>query len=155
MKNNHQKAEKQKRLKHYDELIKKILKNKKKCYDPGWTVRYAHAFIKQLWSYYNNRSWPTKMHALHHCDNGYCINLFHIYPGTHTNNMRDMIRRNRRDTVNGEAHPISKLTKKDIIFIRKVYDLNKRNGEKLARLFNVSRTLIHSVLKRKTWKHIK
>jgi hypothetical protein len=40
---------------------------------------------------------PGKLHVLHTCDNGSCINLSHLYAGTNTDNVNDRELRNRGD----------------------------------------------------------
>lgn len=54
----------------------------------------------------------------------------------------------------GERNGLSKLTKKDVIYIRKNYIPIKFSLNKLAKKFNVSHPTIRSVVKRKTWRHI-
>ena len=55
----------------------------------------------------------------------------------------------------GEKHHWSKLTKKDILKIRKYYIPYIFGFKKLAKKFGVSPTCIVAILKRKNWKHIK
>jgi hypothetical protein len=56
----------------------------------------------------------------------------------------------------GEAVNTAKLTAKDVIFIRKHYSFRNHNfnSVKLSEHFNVSKSAIHLIIKRKNWKHI-
>jgi hypothetical protein len=66
-----------------------------------------------------------------------------------------MIRKGRRgDTSNfGENNPRSKLTDRDIPIIIKSYE-HGFSLTYIARMFNVTKQNIASIVKRKTWKHI-
>jgi hypothetical protein len=57
--------------------------------------------------------------ALHHCDNRKCCNPHHLYWGTHTDNMRDCVRRNRRPwrDQSGAKNGASKLTDDQLALI--------------------------------------
>lgn len=54
--------------------------------------------------------------------------------------------------LSGEACPYSKLTEKDVIFIRSHPEICASN---LAKKFNVSRTTVSGVRNYRTWKHLK
>lgn len=54
----------------------------------------------------------------------------------------------------GEKHWCAKLTKKDIIKIRRLYVPYKYTSVKLAKEFNVEPCSIVRIAKKKTWKHI-
>ena len=56
----------------------------------------------------------------------------------------------------GENHPESKLTNADVLKIRAIYKARSKeyNQYKLAKMFNVDRSLIHLIVKRKSWKHV-
>jgi hypothetical protein len=77
--------------------------------------------------------------------------------------MRDVKlgKKHKEETINlykttrkGSNNACSKLTEENVIWIRQEYAINKTSTYKLAEMFNVSRPVISSVIKRKTWKHV-
>ena len=52
---------------------------------------------------------PKGMHVLHECDNRKCVNIEHLFLGTHTDNMQDMATKgrhhNQRKTHCPKGHP--------------------------------------------------
>lgn len=54
----------------------------------------------------------------------------------------------------GEKHYCSKLTEKEVLEIRKLYVPYKYSTYRLAKKFNIGRSSIRRIIKRKTWKHI-
>jgi hypothetical protein len=52
----------------------------------------AHAFA---WRTFFKRSIPKGKKLMHRCDTPLCCNPMHLKPGSHTANMRDMIRKGR------------------------------------------------------------
>lgn len=96
---------------------------------------------------------PKGKHILHKCDNRLCVNPDHLYPGTHTDNMRDMVTRKRSSSMYGEDNCLAKLNEEDIRLIRA---LGKKGliQEKIAEIFSVSRRNISKILRKETWGHI-
>jgi hypothetical protein len=79
---------------------------------------------------------PDGMHVLHKCDNPPCINLDHLYLGTHDQNMKDKAIRGRVK--------ISKLSSDDVSSIKKL----RGDGmflKEIAKRFNVSFQTIHYI----------
>lgn len=93
----------------------------------------------------------TELDVLHTCDNSRCVNPDHLYLGNDFDNMRDMIKRGRRNHAIGSRIGISKLTELQVIEIRS--QKNPKSTE-LAKKYGVSRFTIRFIIKRKTWKHI-
>lgn len=141
-------------LKIQQEILSKILKNKKECYlnHHLQTDRGAHYFIRNLWELYYKKKWPKNKHACHTCDNEFCINIFHIFTGTNADNMKDRNKKGRQ--ARGENNGSAKLTEKDVITIRKKYISENHNYSELAKMFNVSSKNIAAIVNRITWKHI-
>lgn len=102
---------------------------------------------------------PEGMVACHGIKGKLDDSLNNLYWGTFQQNMQDKIRdgtSNRGKCYNQnpkEGWKNSKLTSKDILEIRKLYDL-PTSQVKLAKLFKVSQHTIHSIVKRKTWNWI-
>lgn len=57
---------------------------------------------------------PAGLDLLHSCDNPGCVNPYHLTPGTHSENMKDMYRKNRRSGkgINNGNYRHGKRTKK-------------------------------------------
>jgi hypothetical protein len=92
----------------------------------------------------------------HTCDNPQCVNPYHLWEGTQQQNNQDRQLKNRTKTghLYGEANPKAKLTKEDVIFIRKNYNGKEYSTRSLAKKFNVCQTKIRQILKNECWKHI-
>ena len=75
---------------------------------------------------------------------------------TNQENRNHAIKNNLTNNLCGEDAPWSKLTKKDVIFIREQYeDKSKQfNPKELSKKFNVSCSQILAVAKRKSWKSV-
>ncbi len=59
----------------------------------GGRIEYAHRVAYEL-----DRSHPLpaeRPFVLHHCDNPACCNARHLFSGTHTDNMADMLAKGR------------------------------------------------------------
>lgn len=111
--------------------------------------------------------WPTsKTEACHKCDNKLCVNPDHIFIGTRSDNMRDMVSKNRHNTRpgcltmlkvrhvrRGESNHEAVLSNADVAIIRAI---NKRYGlgRVIASYFGVSETVISGIWLGKRWTHI-
>lgn len=88
--------------------------------------------------------------VLHTCDNPPCCNPAHLFEGTHTQNMVDMVSKGRNAPNQGEANPNARLTAVDVLAIRSSLE---RTGL-LARRFGVTRTTILSIRAGHAWRHL-
>jgi hypothetical protein len=62
------------------------------------------------------------MHVLHSCDNPSCVNVNHLRWGSHTENVRDKINRNRCNFPKNENHHFTKF--KDDVVVKIKQDVN-------------------------------
>ena len=92
----------------------------------------------------------------HACDNPACVNPQHLFVGTQADNVADMIAKGRNvlpPVRKGKKSNSAKLNNKKIRQIRKL----ARDGflsRKIAREFEVSKTTIFQIVKRKSWRHV-
>ncbi len=97
---------------------------------------------------------PNNLNVLHKCDNPQCVRPSHLFLGTQADNVKDMVNKGRCLRAQGSRHWKSKLTEKDVIYIRRQYHPGKGgNVDKLANKFSVHRATIVWVAT-KGWKHI-
>jgi hypothetical protein len=94
---------------------------------------------------------PKGICVLHKCDTPRCVNPDHLYLGSKQKNNEDMQIRNRQ--VRGEKDGMAKLTKADVVSIRK----HRYSGETLsfiANLFGVGISQIHRITTNQSWSHV-
>lgn len=90
----------------------------------------------------------------HHCDNPPCCNPNHLFIGTHTDNMRDMFSKNRRESAKGEKHGSAKLTPAQVIELRERYARGEGSMEILGAQYGITRQSAYLIISRQCWKHI-
>lgn len=109
----------------------------------GRTV-YAHRVAWEL----VNGSIPRGTKVLHTCDNRRCVNIAHLYLGSHQDNMDDMMQKLRQP--HGPRNGHAKLT------IAEVHAIRAATGthDEIAASFDVSRSLISLIRARRIWKYV-
>ena len=74
----------------------KIFPNKLRKDGYGDVFRNKKHILAHRWEYMQHYgAIPEGMHVLHKCDNPSCINIDHLFLGTHADNMQDKISKGR------------------------------------------------------------
>lgn len=106
------------------------------------------------WEHHNKRKIPDGLIVLHSCDLRPCCNPDHLKIGTHQDNMKDKIKKNRANMRKGESHPKTKLKKKQVL---KIYKLLHEKGVPtyiVAEMFNTSSSTISAIKFGRSWSHV-
>lgn len=109
---------------------------------------------------------PNGMSVLHKCDNRKCFNPDHLFVGTQSDNMVDMIQKNRRTSYTkpavswhklqpekvrrGSRHPMAKLSEEQVVAIR-------ASNEPLASIalkYGMSYGNIRAIRNGEIWTHL-
>ena len=93
---------------------------------------------------------PDGLDVLHRCDNPPCCNPSHLFLGTHTDNMRDMIRKGRHVALRGEAHWAARITAGDALAIR----ASNKPHATLAARYGISKHTVHTIRSNRSWTHL-
>lgn len=94
---------------------------------------------------------PTTF-LLHSCDNPKCVNTDHLREGTHQDNAKDRVERNRQPKGSNVAN--AKLTESEVLKIRDLLAEKKLTQTKIGEMFGVKRKTIVKIKARLTWKHL-
>lgn len=97
---------------------------------------------------------PTGAHVLHKCDTPACVNPDHLFLGTHSENMADMVRKGRSRGAVGVRNGSARLSEDDVREIRRVYALGGVSIRQIARRHGVSFGTIQELLAGKAWRHV-
>lgn len=112
----------------------------------NWQTHYVHRLSAQFFLGLA----PTSMaFVLHKCDNRRCFNPKHLFLGTQSDNIRDMITKGRGLT--GEKSPHAKLNWEKVSEIRKALACGDTKSQ-IARKFGVCRRIIRRIGENKTWR---
>jgi hypothetical protein len=88
----------------------------------------------------------------HSCDNPGCVNVDHLWLGTHIMNVQDMLDKGRGSyqAHKGVANGRAKITEQDVLDIR----AEESTYPVLAEKYGISTPQIGKIKRRETWKHI-
>jgi hypothetical protein len=103
---------------------------------------------------------PDGLWVLHRCDNRQCVSPAHLFLGTQSDNMRDMVGKGRAASAEtkarGERNAAAKLTAEQVTEIRAACAAGGRGiRTALALKYGVCRTTITYAARGDTWAHAK
>lgn len=94
---------------------------------------------------------PKGYWVLHRCDNRACVRPSHLFLGTTQDNTLD--RQLKWRTHRGETHYAAKVTEKQVIAMRKLYDGGELSAH-IADRFGIDRRHGWLICTRRRWQHI-
>ena len=95
-------------------------------------------------------AFKKSLFVLHKCDNPKCVNPDHLFLGTHQDNMDDMVRKGRQNSLKGEDSPACKITKEIALNI-----LNSElSHSKTAEKYGVSKSSVAAIKAKRMWRHL-
>ena len=106
----------------------------------------AHRLSWQI----HNGEIPKGLWVLHKCDNPPCVNPKHLFLGDNKINCMDLKQKGRN--LFGERHNMAKLTDKKVKEIKNLFATN--TGEKIAKMYGVTKSNISNIKCGRSWKHI-
>jgi hypothetical protein len=104
--------------------------------------------VTRIMYYLSAGKQPGPLCICHACDVPSCCNPAHLFLGTGSDNIADMVAKGR--TLIGERQPMAKLTEAQVLAIRASGDTQTA----LAARYNVTQVNISCIKTRKSWKHI-
>jgi hypothetical protein len=91
---------------------------------------------------------PVGREIMHKCDNKLCCNPVHLVLGTHSDNMQDMIRKNRQGKVKRNRRKLNMEIAREIRKAR----LDGASTYKLSDLYGISRIHVRDIVNNRAWK---
>lgn len=120
----------------------------------GYGSVFYHKTIgahRASWKLYRGKI-PNGLYVLHKCDTRPCVNPEHLFLGTQSDNMKDMVKKGR-STIGqkfGELSPLAKLSEKDVICIFK----DKHTQRVIAKKYGIAQSTVYKIKNKKRWFHI-
>ena len=94
---------------------------------------------------------PDGMFVLHSSDNKKCVNPDHLHLGTHRDNMREGVERDR--FRKGDQLKWAKLDAVRVRLIRQLLD-EGMSQDAIASLFGVSQVAVSKIKRKVSWRHV-
>lgn len=112
-------------------------RNRKNTYAHRWIWQRTYGVI------------PNGLFVLHRCDTPQCVNPYHLFLGTQTDNMRDCHEKMRH--AFGEKHGMAKLDRSTVGSIRNEYSEGKLSQRKIAKKYGISPAMMCFIVNGKRW----
>lgn len=96
---------------------------------------------------------PAALQVCHRCDNPPCTKKAHLFLGTVTDNIRDMLAKGRGNPPQGERMPHAVLTESDVRQMRQLYATGM-GVRPIAHQFSVARMTAKYAIFGTTWAHV-
>lgn len=145
-------------------LNKLIIGRKSDCWE--WqgskTIEgYGRIKIEGVWLLAHRMAWmidkneevPSSMEICHSCDNPPCCNPYHLFLGTHRENMKDMAVKKRSRKHAGSNNGNSKLTEDRVREINRFLAAGGKRKEAAANN-GVCLAVIDRIVNKIHWKHV-
>lgn len=98
---------------------------------------------------------PSGYCICHKCDNPSCVNPKHLFLGSLSDNMNDMVSKGRHPYRKGEqVLHLAKLTEDVVRQLREEYDAKPFNMSTKARELGLHPNTISSIIRGETWRHV-
>lgn len=139
----------------------KILFNYVECEWTGcWEWQLSKNHKGYGFTYHRGRTWkahrlswhlfrgdiPVGVCVLHHCDNPGCCNPEHLFLGTNSDNVRDMVSKGRQRGARGENNGRAKLSDAEVVEIRRMYSTGNFTQQMIATRLGVSRSHVGRII---------
>lgn len=107
------------------------------------------------WFYFNGNI-PNGKKVLHKCDVRNCVNPDHLFLGTQSDNMKDCKNKGRNVSpkLKGTENPMSVLTDKQVLEMRKFRKETNLSYSKIGKKFKVSAMTAYRAIVGESWNHI-
>ena len=109
----------------------------------------AHRYSYQI----HNGPIPEGLDVCHTCDVPACVNPDHLWAGTKTDNMQDMIAKGRKVSCAGERHGCHKLKAPQVLEIRRLASTGVHQRV-IAKMFNIQQGNVSFIVRGETWKNL-
>lgn len=105
-------------------------------------------------SYFLKNGEPGNLMVCHTCDNPSCVNPSHLFLGTHTDNVHDMMKKGRGNKPCGEKIGSAVLKPNQVLEIRGLHETGQYGQTEIGRMFGVRQQVVWAIINRKTWNHL-
>ncbi|WP_084542836.1 HNH endonuclease [Deinococcus murrayi] len=118
------------------------------------TVAYKQYRVPRLSAHvYLGFDLTSQQIVCHRCDNPRCFNPDHLFMGTLSDNMQDMLAKGRQNPPKGSRNGQARLTEDDVREIRRLGKSGVHQRE-VAERFGISYSYANNVINGERWKHV-
>lgn len=131
-------------------------------YQSGQTTRSGHVLIFRDGQYVgvHRAAWesangpvPEGLCVCHHCDRPRCVNVEHLFLGTHADNNADRDRKGRHVALQGSKNGFAKLDEAKVAEIKRRL-LDGASTYQLAAEYGVHQGTVWMISAGRTWRHV-